>query len=52
MTYTVVQPTQQPSPGPDVPVTGHPSGAFVWVGVVLLVLAVAFLFRPRNSSGE
>jgi hypothetical protein len=51
MTY-MVQPTRQPSPGPDIRVTGDASGAFIWVGVVLLVFAVALLFRPRGANGE
>lgn len=52
MTYTVVQPTSQPSPGPDIRIKGGASDAVIWVGVVLLALAAAWLLRPRGSNGE
>lgn len=51
MTSTV-QPSPPASWQPNIPVKGDPSSVFVWAGVILLVLAITLIFRPRGSNAE
>lgn len=48
--------TVQPSPTarwqPNIPGKGDPSAGFVWVGVILLVIAITLIFRPRGSNAD
>jgi hypothetical protein len=50
MTYVAQSPRPTPSHEPDVQLRGDATGAFVWIGVVLLVLAVALVLRRTPPS--
>lgn len=51
MTSTV-QPSPTASWEPDIPIKGDPSAVVAVVGVILLVLAIGLIFRPRGSNAE